>query len=614
MNQQPRLLHLPIAPDLHCQQGQWWLRLRAASSLALEQVLLRTDPDNEERLVAMQEQAEADGWRCFHAQLPLDGGNATTHYCFKVLLADGHQLWLDGQGEWPRIPNRDTHFKLAPAYQPPLWVREQRFYQIFPDRFCNGDDALSPRTGDYPLRDKGPIQRQPWGAPPPKAFAQGQFYGGDLPGISQQLDYLQALGVSALYLNPVFTSPSNHGYDTEDYFQVAPRLGGNAALAELCAALHERGMKILLDAVFNHVSDTHPWFNRWGSQANSDGAAQTADSPYRHYFNWDSNGNAVTWMNVGTIPVLDLGVPQLQDYFWSGDNSVARHYLRPPYQIDGWRVDVIHMMGEGPGAARNLPLIASLRAAVKAERADAYFLGEHFFEASRWLQGPHEDGAMNYFGFAQPLRAFLAGLDVAYHPCQIDAAEFDQWLTAARARIPYANALCQFNLLDSHDTRRFLTMVNGERPLLLLGLLLLISYPGVPCLYYGTEVGLEGGNDPDNRRCMIWHEEQQDRQLLAQCRQLLGLRQQLPALSHGGYLTLHAAGDLFIFARLLEADGEQPQQQLVIAINRGRQPQALSSAHPLLAGRQWQRLWGEGQQHDGQLLLPPVSGSLWLLV
>ena len=294
--------------------------------------------------------------------------------------------------------------------------------------------------------------------------------------------------------------------------------------------------------------------------------------------------------------------------------AFARHYLRPPYAIDGWRVDVIHMMGEGPGAAGNLELIASFRAAVKAERSDAYLLGEHFFEASRWLQGPHEDGAMNYFGFAQPLRAFLAGLDVAYHPCRIDAAEFDQWLTAARARIPYANALCQLNLLDSHDTRRFLTMVNGDRQLLLLGLLLLISYPGVPCLYYGTEVGLEGENDPDNRRCMIWDQGQQDQQLLAHCRQLLSLRQQWPALSHGGYLTLHAAGDLFIFARLLEADGKQPQQQLVIAINRGQQQGEISGEHPLLAGRQWQRLWGEGQQYDGQLLLPPVSGSLWLLV
>ena len=348
MNRQPRLLHLPIAPDLQGQDCQWRVRLRVARQLVTTQVLLRTDPDNEERLLAMQECPGDSHWRYFSAPLPLDGGNDTTHYCFKVLLADGHQLWLDGQGEWPRIPNRDTHFKLAPAHQPPLWVHEQRFYQIFPDRFCNGDESLTPHSGDYQLRNKGPIQRQPWGSPPPKDFAQGQFYGGDLPGISQQLDYLQALGVSALYLNPVFTSPSNHGYDIEDYLQVAPRLGGNAALAELCAALHERGMKILLDAVFNHVSDTHPWFNRWGSQANPDGAAQTADSPYRHYFNWDGDGQAVTWMNVGTIPVLDLGLPVLQDYFWAGDNSVARHYLRPPYQIDGWRVDVIHMMGEGP--------------------------------------------------------------------------------------------------------------------------------------------------------------------------------------------------------------------------------------------------------------------------
>lgn len=607
MNLTCPLLHLPLPPDLCRLDDQWQVRLRIAPELAIHEVLLRIDPNNQEELLLMAEEESEGQWRCFRSPLPLDGGNPTSHYCFKVILADGRQRWLDARGLWPRMPTRDTHFKLCPGHQPPLWVRDQLFCQIFPDRFCNGDEALSPHSGDYQLRGDGPIQRQPWGSPPPTNFTQGHFYGGDLIGVRQQLDYLQQLGITALYLNPVFASPSNHGYDTEDYFQVAPRFGGNQALADLCQALHQRGMKIMLDAVFNHVSDTHPWFNRWGTQPNQDGAAQTVDSPYRHYFTWNADGEAETWLGVGTIPVLDLGLKELQDYFWSGDGSVARHYLRAPYQIDGWRVDVIHMMGHGPGAAHNLELIASFREAVKDERGDAYFVGEHFFEASRWLQGPHEDGAMNYYGFSHPVRAFLAGLDVAYHPCAIDAAEFDDWLNDARARIPYANALAQFNALDTHDTRRFLTMVGGDKGKLTLALLLLMTYPGVPCLYYGTEIGLGGGDDPDNRRCMEWDEARWDQSLLATSRSLIALHHEQQPLRHGGYLSLHAAGDLFAFARMVD------DQWLVIAINRGSTAASLSSAHPALPAGQWQRLWGEGERVDGTLQLGPCSGTVWRL-
>ena len=609
---QPVLFHQPLAPDLMQDEDGWRVTLHVAADLHPQGVFLRLDPDNEEYLVPMMASGLRGGLQRYVAPLLVDRANPTTHYCFKVLLADGRrQLWLDAAGQHPRMPVRDTHFKLAPHYQPPLWVRDQVFYQIFPERFANGDDSLTPASGAYRLRDSGPVERVAWGMPPSMTFTQGQFYGGDLIGVRQRLDYLQRLGVTALYLNPVFASPTNHGYDTEDYFNVAPRLGGNAALAELCRELHERGMKILLDAVFNHVSDTHPWFNAWGTQANSDGAAQTPDSPYRHYFTFYPQGHAETWKGVGTIPVLDLAQADLKNYLWAAPDSVARHWMRAPYAIDGWRVDVIHMMGEGPGAANNLGIVAEFRQAIKEEKADAYFLGEHFFEASRWLQGPQEDGAMNYYGFAHPLRAFLAGLDVAYHPCALDGAEFDRWLSDARARIPYANQLVQFNSLDTHDTRRFLTMVGGDKGLLRLALALLFTYPGVPCLYYGTEIGLEGGDDPDNRRCMEWDETQWDQALFADCQALIRLRRTVPALRHGGYQTLFAAGDCFAFVRC--AAGES----VVVACNRGEQPQTLrlSLAGLDLAPGAWQRLWGGSQGHlDTDQLYLTLAGravALW---
>ncbi|ALP41586.1 maltodextrin glucosidase [Aeromonas schubertii] len=315
-------------------------------------------------------------------------------------------------------------------------------------------------------------------------------------------------------------------------------------------------MRIVLDAVVNHTSTEHPWF------APPEGAHGNPDSPWRSFYTFAEDGDYVSWKGIRSLPKLDFASERVQDVIYRADDAIVRHWMRPPYQIDGWRFDVIHMLGEQGSASGNRHHVRALRGAVKQENPDAYVLGEHFFEASQWLQGDQEDGAMNYYGFAHPIRAFLAGKDIAYQPIRISAAELDRWLRLARAHIPFANQLAQFNLLDSHDTARFLELLGGDRERMALAVTLLMTYIGAPCVYYGDEVGMRGGNDPDCRRCFPWESTRWDHALHDLYRRLIRLRRQRPALRRGDLQTLYAGEHTLAYARTLERD------QVVVACNR----------------------------------------------
>jgi alpha-glucosidase len=589
------MIHHQVAPFLERRDGHWWVQLWLAAEAVPVGVFLRLEPDNEELLVPMELTAESGRFRVYRAALVPNPADAITVYAFKILWAD-RQRWLDAYGAGPRMPLRERCFRVNTEDAPPDWVPDQVFYQIFPERFCNGDPALSPRSGAYALRSDGPIRAKEWGAPIDPARPNSEFYGGDLVGVRQSLDYLQDLGVTAIYLNPIFTSPSVHKYDVEDYEHVDPHLGGDQSLADLRAAASARGLRILLDAVFNHTSDTHPWFNRWGAHPEP-GAFQSAAATYREAYIFDDPGDPESyrcWHGSKVLPVLDLGHPRVREYFIDGADAIVRRWLRPPYAMDGWRIDVAPVMGEGPGARGNAAVLRALRRAAREENPRAFILGEHFFEATRWLQGDQEDGAMNYYGFAHPVRAFLAGQDVNYHAVAVDAAELDEWLRDARGGIPYANQLCQLNLLGSHDTARFLTLVAGDAALMRLALLLLFTYPGVPCIYYGDEIGMTGRNDPFNRACFDWDRRHWDQGLRAWVQTLARVRRDHPSLRRGAYQTLVAAGDVFGFARVLGTE------VVVLVLNRGGSaragvrvaldglPGALTEPAALLGDARWE--------------------------
>jgi len=564
------LLHPPIAPWLV--RGSDGCRVTVLCGGDPRTVYLRAEPDNEERLIAMQPAGTGNGLVRFEAELPWDLANDATHYAFKIL--DGRrQIWLAADGTHPHLPPRELHFKVCRAHVPPAWVAEQVVYQIFPDRFCQGDAGLAVATDEYVYgHGHSRVVRQPWGAPIDRSVAATAFYGGDLAGIRSQLGYLHdELGVTTLYLNPIFTSGSNHKYDTEDYDNVDPHLGGNAALAELAAALRARGMRLVLDAVVNHTGANHPWFNRLGRHAGV-GAYQSADSPWRTWYLFSGSDRYASWKGHASLPVLDFANPAVRAAVYGDPDAILRRWLRPPYAIDGWRFDVIHMLGEGAGARNNAHYVREFRRAVREENPEAYVLGEHFGEATRWLQGDQEDGAMSYYGFAQPVRAWLAGRDLAGEPAQLSTPELERWLTAARARVPYDNQLAQLSLLDSHDTSRLLTALDGDLGRMQLAVTLLFTYAGVPCIYYGDEIGLLGGDDPDCRRCFDWDRARWNTALHDHYRRLAAWRKQRIEWRHGAYQTLAVGDDALVFARYVE------RSATLVAVNRGAAPAVLALA------------------------------------
>ncbi|MCY9872068.1 maltodextrin glucosidase [Vibrio barjaei] len=518
-----------------------------------ESVSLRHEPDNEEYIVPMSKVGTKGRLDIWQATLPLSEDKDVTYYVFKA-LTQKEQYWLDARGVQKRMPGREYHFKYNRCHQPPSWVAEQVFYQIFPERFCNGDPDLAVETGEYqyPARNRQSVKKQ-WGEGVGTHGDTGavEFFGGDLAGIESKLDYLQDLGITTLYLNPIFTSYSNHKYDTVDYYSIDPKFGTNEQFARLTDKIHQRGLKVVLDAVLNHTSISHSWFDILG---HGNGAYTSQDSPYRDYYFFEGNSDKyVGWKGIDTLPVLNFHSQEVRNQIYLDDSSVIKHWLKPPYNIDGWRFDVIHMLGEGEGATNNAHYVKAFRDSMKSVNPDSYMLGEHFFEATQWLQGDQEDGAMNYYGFAHPVRALLASKDIQFDPINLDCHDFLEWLQEASAKVPWSNQLSQLNQLDSHDTERFITTLSGDKAKFAIANQMLMSYVGTPCLYYGAEIALEGSHDPDNRRCFPW-EQVEHSEWLPYFKKMIAVRRSSKALQKGSFMPLYVDEACLVFARQLDSE------------------------------------------------------------
>ncbi|WP_104033958.1 maltodextrin glucosidase [Vibrio jasicida] len=574
-----------------------------------DSVHVRCEPDNEEYLISMSRSGEAGELTLWKAQFASNKDRDVTHYVFK-LLKGKQQFWLDGRGVHKRMPPKEFHFKLNTQSQPPSWVQEQVFYQIFPDRFASSRSEQVTQD-DYAAYDPGALVKS-WGDPvgSHKNTGAREFFGGDLKGVEKKLDYLAELGVTALYFNPVFTAPSNHKYDTTDYFKIDPMFGSNEQFAQLCEQIRGKQMKIVLDAVFNHTSVHHPWFDL---KQEGQGAYGNPNSDFRDYYFFEGQtNNYIGWKGIGNLPVLNFENEQVRDHIYQGEESVIKYWLKPPYAVDGWRFDVIHMLGEGDGAKNNAHYVEAFRKATKEVNPDAYVLGEHFFEATQWLQGGQEDGAMNYYGFAHPVRALIAKQDIMYDPIDIDVMEFKEWIDEARAKIPFANQLSQLNQLDSHDTARFLTLLNGDEEKMRVALLLLMTYVGTPCLYYGSEVGLEGSLDPDNRRCFPW-EELDGSQWFPFYQLLIGIRNKYKSLQSGSIQWLHCDESTMVYAR------QWKEETIVVAFNLSEYDKIVNL--PLwqlgLNAKHLHQLLDNGEVIDAQrhfsVNIPAMNCKLWQL-
>ncbi len=537
------------------------VRVRVPADAPIQRIFLRTAPDGENKLDALHqvERDSVSAWWAgeLHVSMPRNP------YRFKIMTGEGtYHLTAAGssQAEGPDF----FDFKILADYAAPPWLENTVFYQIFPDRFCNGDPANDVKPGEWKT-GKYQTQLRPWGAPLLSYREAGNldFYGGDLPGIAQKIDYLRDLGVNALYLTPIFTSGSNHRYDISDFANVDPHLGGNEGLALLRRTLDSAGMRIVLDVTLNHCG----WKNAWFTSAQADLSSPTAD--YFTFYN-NRSDQYEAWLGINTLPKFNYRSEKLRDALYRSEDSTLRSWLREPYRIDGWRLDVANMQGRQGTIQLGNKIGRQIRRAVKVDAPQAYLLGEHFYDGTPHLQGDELDASMNYQGFTLPLWRYLSGHEhgTEWRPESADqsrmAAEalVEQW-ARFRAAVPWVVARQQFNLLDSHDTPRILNKVDGDKALVRLAAVLLMTYVGVPCIYYGDEIGLAGGQDPDNRRCMPWDERDWDSDLRAHFQKVIALRRTAPALMRGGYQDLYASDGLLVYQR------QSAEQRLIVIGYRG---------------------------------------------
>lgn len=597
--------HLPVAPFIKEQQERLVITLWLSGETMPQRITLRAEEDNEELSLPMQRlrqspHADVVAWR---GEINLMNGQPRRRYSFKLLWAD-RQLWFTPQGFQRFPPARLEQFAVDVPDSGPQWVPDQVFYQIFPDRFARSEAREAGQDEVYYHHAAGQdIVLKAWDEPLTGEAGGSTFYGGDLDGISEKLPYLKQLGVTALYLNPVFVAPSVHKYDTADYRRVDPQFGGDAALLRLRHNTQREGMRLILDGVFNHTGDSHPWFDR--HQQASNGACHQPDSPWREWFNFSPDGVAHNWLGYASLPKLDYRSSSLVNEIYAGEDSVVRHWLKAPWSMDGWRLDVVHMLGEDGGARNNLRHIAGITQAAKREQPEAFVFGEHFGDARQWLQADAEDAAMNYRGFSFPLWGFLANTDISYDPQHIDAQTCMAWMDNYRAGLSHQQQLRMFNQLDSHDTARFKSLLGKDVARLPLAVVWLFCWPGVPCIYYGDEVGVDGNNDPFCRKPFPWDPALQDENLLALYKRMTTLRKGHQALRYGGCQVIYAEDNVVVFVRVYK------QQRVLVAINRGHACEVVIDASPLLEGKTWQRKEGAGDMHDDVLSLPKISASVW---
>lgn len=492
----------------------------------------------------------------------------------KVRYYGNNQDHLGGVGaEYDTVP---------PAYQitvydknshTPDWFKHAIVYQIFPDRFCRGH-----KHGENLRGKSGAVIHSDWNDVPYYCkntetgdVVQYDFFGGDLEGIRQKLDYLADLGVTALYLNPVFESCSNHRYGTADYHKIDPFLGTNDEFSALCEAAKKRGIRIILDGVFSHTGADSIYFNRFGHYP-SLGAYQSKESPYYSWYRFtDYPDEYEAWWGVKDLPDVDETNPSYMNFIINGENSVLRHWLRAG--ISGWRLDVIDELP--------VPFPRNFYKTLKEENPDAVLIGEVWEDASNkisyseqreYLCGHDIDSAMNYV-----LRAMVVDFVLG----RKDGTRLGQEIWQLMENYPMENAYAMLNLISSHDIERILTVMSGEKGMvrgesIAKGRVKLLSawqftMPGAPCIYYGDEAGQVGGKDPDNRRTYPWGHE--DKSLLRWTKRLTALRRHNDALQTGRFIPLYSKGDLYVYCRVIEGGrdvfGKPAKDGLfVIALNR----------------------------------------------
>ena len=579
------------------------VRLRVPHEFgAVASVHTRSNPDHEPRFseaVIAGTTEGADWW-----EAPVAVENPVHGYRFLITMSDGGRVWVNTTGVHSIETLDSEDFKLVTYPAPPEWTAATVMYQIFPDRFgrsAAADDRELPAWAQ-PAEWTDPVdQRRPETAL--------QFYGGDLAGIEEHLDHLERLGVTMLYLTPVFPAQSNHRYDALSFEEVDPLLGGNEALASLTAAAHARGFKIIGDLTSNHSGDAHEWFRA---------SHRNPGAPESEFYYWrdDMQETYSSWLGVSSLPKFNWNSDELRRRFIQGGDSVVAKWLEPPYNYDGWRIDVSNMTGRHLDEDHNTTVRRAIRGTMLGVNPDTILLGESTNDAASDFTGDSWHGAMTYANFTRPLWGWLSvpgspaggGLGMAQNVTPDYSAEQFYWAhTRFIAGFAWRLRLSNMNALDTHDTPRFLThALPGVLP---VALGLSMTLPGIPVVWAGDEFGLTGVDGEHSRTPMPWGSIDEASDTIDLYASMIHLRTSHPALNGGGIRWVHAGDDVLMFVR-----ESVDESILVVAARSGFDITLPGSAAP---GHLVQ-LWGEtnAERHeDGSLRLygPGPAFGAWQL-
>lgn len=573
-------------------------------------VFLCTD----EREYLMEEVEEAGIFEYFKTILPPTEKKVS--YYFRLQYGE-EEGYYTKYGYFEEFKD-EGRFEIIRDYLTPDWAKGAVMYQIYPDRFCNGDPSNDVKTNEYVYLKEMVEHVDDWDMPPAKKDVN-HFYGGDLQGVIDKLDYLADLGVEVIYFNPVFVSPSNHKYDAQDYHHIDPHFGkivkdsgnvlqkndttnANATLyktrtiseenltasddlfIELVEKAHQKGIRVLVDGVFNHCGAFHKWLDREGFYKGTvKGAYQDQKSPYHDYFYWKEDGSYEGWWDYENHPKLnEEGCKELKNEIL----RIGKKWVSAPFNVDGWRLDVAADLGKTPEF--NHQFWAEFRDAVKGVSSEKLILAEHYGDADRWLQGDEWDSIMNYDAFMEPVTWFLTG--VSKHSTEKredmynDGDVFWGTMLYQMGKLPIQAINTAMNELSNHDHSRFLTRTNGrvgrvetdgsesaaegiDQAVFCEAVLLQMTWPGAPTVYYGDEAGVVGWTDPDNRRTYPWGKE--DKALIRFHKEAIHLRKNNPVLRHGSLKHLIGEYGIIAYGRF------DREEKFVIALNNTEETKTL---------------------------------------
>lgn len=535
------------------------VRLRMAENPSVKHVLILSFPDGIEHFEEMSMLKTEHGLVYYEAELEISENRLQYQF---YIVCDDIIYYYTQNGITTYIPDHTYDFVILADYEQPEWVRDSVFYQIFPERFCNGNPKNDVRTGEYAQNGFETINIENW-EKTPLDYEHSHcldFYGGDLEGIIQKIPYLKKLGITALYLNPIFVAPSVHKYDCLDYFHVDPHFGGDKALEKLSTELHKNGMKLVLDISINHTGTDHKWFNRdcaWFPK--SVGAYNNPESEERGYYFFGENNSYLGWFNVETMPTLNYTSESLRQKIYKAEDSVLKKWLKPPYSIDGWRFDVADVFARNGKTQLDRELWPEICSSIKAENPKAYILAEDWGDCPEHLQGDQWDSPMNYYACARPIRQFFGEPDLfmTRHPLlrgvpyKMTADDLKNRVMEHFAKLPFAMWENQFNLIDSHDVGRLHNNPKISSEQYRGAVIFQFMLTGSPSVYYGDEAQIEGLTETMEgcRYPMPWNSDFEQTENYKLYSKIIKLRNKTKALRRGGMKFIYSEGRTFALAR-----------------------------------------------------------------